>query len=349
MRSRNPRIQAEVRAEAIEWLITFSEKEVNAEALRRFNEWLRTSPEHVATYLRVAAFWQDADRIEPKHRRDIERLVRDASAESNVYSFEPRLAPRRDADRPLRSLSRPALAATALLLGVAILAVLWDTYFKTPTYVTNIGELRTITLEDGSVVTLNASSRIRLSFTRTERLVELTDGQALFRVTKDPARPFIVQSNEAKVTAVGTQFDVNRKSSGTVVTVLEGRVSVTGSAAEPTSPSRLNSPMLVSAGEQAIVTPVQASKHRESQPANVAAWTTGLLVFDSEPLREVARAFNRQNAKQLIITDPELQELRISGVFPAAGAGPIAKFLRERFGVHVVETDAAIRIEKPQG
>jgi ferric-dicitrate binding protein FerR (iron transport regulator) len=74
-----------------------------------------------------------------------------------------------------------------------------------------------------------------------------------------------------------------------------------------------------------------------------------LLVFDSEPLREVARAFNRQNAKQLIIADPELQELRISGVFPAAGAGPIAKFLRERFGVHVVETDAAIRIEKPQG
>jgi transmembrane sensor len=349
MRSRNPRIQAEVRAEAIEWLITFSEKEINAGALRRFNEWLRTSPEHVATYLRVAAFWQDADRIEAKHRRDTERLVRDAAAESNVYSFEPRVAPGRAVDRPLRWHARPALTATVLLLGVATLAILWNILFRTPTYATNVGELRTITLADGSVVTLNANSRMTLSFTRTKRLIQLTDGQALFRVTKDPARPFIVQSDDAKVTALGTQFDVNRKASGTVVTVLDGRVSVTGPPAESTSSSRPTGPMLVSAGEQAIVTPARASKHRESQPANVAAWTTGVLVFDSEPLREVARAFNRQNAKQLIIEDPELQELRISGVFPAAAAGPIAKFLRERFSVHVVETDTAIRIEKPQG
>lgn len=346
MRSRNPRIQAEVRAEAVEWLIAFSEKEVSAEALRRFNEWLRTSPEHVAMYLRVAAFWQDADRIEPKHHRDIERLVREATAESNVYSFEPRPIPHRTVHGPLRWLPRPALAAAALLLSVAILAVLWNTRFRTPTYMTNVGELRTITLADGSVVTLNANSRMTLSFTRTERLIELTDGQALFRVAKEAARPFIVQSNGAKVTAVGTQFDVNRKSSGTVVTVLEGRVSVTApAAAQPMSPSHLTGPLLVSAGEQAIVTPAQASKHRESQTANVAAWTTGLLVFDSESLREVARAFNRQNAKQLIIEDPELQELRISGVFPAAAAGPMVKFLRERFGVHVVETDTAIRIE----
>jgi len=344
MRSRNPRIQAEVRAEAIEWLIAFSEKEVNAEALRRFNEWLRTSPEHVATYLRVAAFWQDADRIEPKHVRDIERLVRDAAAESNVYSLEARVAPRPALDRPLRWFARPGFAAMALLLGVATLAVLWNTLFKAPTYATSVGELRTITLEDGSVVTLNAYSRITLSFTRTERLIELTEGQALFRVTKDPARPFIVQSNDAKVTAVGTQFDVNRKSSGTVVTVLEGRVSV-AAPAEKSTPGRLTSPMLVSAGEQAIVTPAQASKHREPQPANVAAWTTGLLVFDSEPLREVARAFNRQNAKQLVIEDPELQELEISGVFPTAAEGSLTRFLHERFGVRVVETDAAIRIE----
>ena len=349
MRSRNPRIQAEVRAEAIEWLITFSEQEVDAEDLRRFNDWLRTSPEHVATYLRVAAFWQDADRIEPGDRRDIERLVRDAARESNVYSFEPRVVSGRAVARPLRWLSRPVLAAATLLLGVAVLAVLWNTLFRTPTYATNVGELRTITLEDGSVVTLNANSRITLSFTRSKRLIELTDGQALFRVAKDPVRPFIVQSNDTKVTAVGTQFDVNRKTGGTVVTVLEGRVSVTGAAAEPTSPSHTNGPMLVSAGEQAIVTPAQASKHRESQPANVAAWTTGLLVFDSEPLREVARAFNRQNAKQLIIEDPELQELKISGVFPAAAVGPMARFLRERFGVQVVETDHAIRIERPQG
>lgn len=348
MKSRNPRIQAEVRAEAIEWLITFSEGDVDTEGRRRFNEWLRTSPEHVAMYLRIAAFWQDGDRIEPQHLRDIEALVRQASTESNVYSLAPG-APFPHAERSLRRVSRHVLAATALLLIFASLAVLWHTTFGTPTYGTNVGELRTITLDDGSVVTLNADSRIRVSFSRSQRAIELIDGQALFRVTKDPGRPFVVQSTNAKVTAVGTQFDVNRKSSGTVVTVLEGRVSVASPTREPASSSRATGPMLVSAGEQVIVTPAQASKHRESHPANVAAWTTGVLIFDSEPLREVAHAFNRQKAKRLIIADPELQELRISGVFPAAGAGAMAEFLRERFGVHVVETDTAIRLEKPQG
>lgn len=348
MKSRNSRIRAEIRAEAIEWLITFSEREVDAGGRRRFNDWLRASPEHVAMYLRIAALWQDADRIDPEQRRDIERLVSDASTESNVYSLAPEL-PHDRAERPLRRFSRQTLAAAALLLVCASLAIFLSVTFRIPTYATNVGELRTITLEDGSIVTLNAGSRIRVSYTRTERLIELTEGQALFRVNKDPARPFVVRSNDAKVTAVGTQFDVNRKGSGIVVTVLDGRVSVIGPAHESASPTPATPPMLVSAGEQAIVTSAQASKHREPHPANVAAWTTGLLVFDSEPLREVARAFNRQNARQLIIEDPELQELRISGVFPASGEAPIAEFLRERFGVRIVETDAAIRVEKPEG
>lgn len=346
MRSRNPRIQAEVRAEAIEWLITFSEEEVDAEDRRRFNEWLRTSPEHVAMYLRIAAFWQDADRLEPSHRRDIERLVREASIESNVHSLMSGPTPPQ-ARTLFHRVSIHAVAATAVLLVFGALAALWHTAYGSPSYATNVGELRTITLGDGSVVTLNADSRIKVSFTRSQRLIELSKGQALFHVKKDPERPFIVQSSEARVTAVGTQFDVNRKTIGTVVTVLEGRVSVADSAPAPTAPSGV--PMLVSAGEQAIVSQAQATKHRESHPANAAAWTTGLLVFDSEPLSEVARAFNRQNAKQLIIADPALQDLRISGVFPAAGAGPIAEFLRQRFGVQVVETDRSIRVEKPRG
>src|SRR5437868_13006598 len=131
MKSRNARIRAEIRAEAIEWLITFSEREVDAAGRRRFNEWLRASPEHVAMYLSIAALWQDADRIEPKQRRDVERLVSEASTESNVYSLVPSV-PHNDGDRPLRPLSRHGLAATALLLVLATLAVVWNTTFRTP-------------------------------------------------------------------------------------------------------------------------------------------------------------------------------------------------------------------------
>jgi transmembrane sensor len=83
-----------------------------------------------------------------------------------------------------------------------------------------------LTLADGSTVDLNARSSIRVEFSNSERRIELLDGQALFQVAKDKERPFIVRSGDATVRAVGTQFDVYRKSSGTTITVLEGRVAV---------------------------------------------------------------------------------------------------------------------------
>jgi transmembrane sensor len=220
---------------------------------------------------------------------------------------------------------------------------------RAPLYVTHVGELRTITLDDGSVITLNAASRMKVSFTRDQRWAELVEGQALFRVSKDALRPFVVESGGTRVTVVGTQFDVNRTSSGTVVTVLEGRVAVAGTPRNEGTKSGVAESLLVFAGEQAIVTTSEATKREAPNAAGVVAWTTGLLVFDSEPLREVARAFNRQNAKHLIVTDPALQELKISGVFPATGAARVAEFLRQRFAVQVIESDTEIRIEKPPG
>src|SRR5581483_2695252 len=165
-------------------------------------------------------------------------------------------------------------ALVAAALGVSVVSLATLTALRTPTYTTEVGELRTITLGDGSVVTLDAASRISVSFTRTQRSIELSDGQALFRVAKDPGRPFVVKSNNTRVTAVGTQFDVNRKSNGTVVTVLEGRVSVAGPPQEPAARTLDTGPILVSAGEQAILTSAQASKHRALNPANATAWTT---------------------------------------------------------------------------
>jgi transmembrane sensor len=117
-----------------------------------------------------------------------------------------------------------AAAACAILATLA--AALWWQTERYPLYSTDVGERRSLTLADGSTVDLNARSSIRVEFTKTERHVELLGGQALFQVAKDSARPFIVRSAEATVRAVGTQFDVNRKPSGTTVTVLEGRVAV---------------------------------------------------------------------------------------------------------------------------
>lgn len=130
--------------------------------------------------------------------------------------------------RPWR---RVALAAAIVfgILGTA--AAVWFSLYAATTYTTGIGEQRLVALEDGSTVEMDANSRIRVRFTEHERTVDLVKGQALFRVAKNAARPFIVVSGDTRVRAVGTQFDVYRKASKTSVTVIEGRVAVLPGAA----------------------------------------------------------------------------------------------------------------------
>ncbi len=93
-------------------------------------------------------------------------------------------------------------------------------------YQTDVGELRSVRLEDGSRVMLDTRSRIRVSFSATARDVELLEGQAHFDVAKNPARPFRVRTAFAEVVAVGTSFDVAAQPARTTVTLIEGRVNV---------------------------------------------------------------------------------------------------------------------------
>src|SRR5258705_86287 len=102
----------------------------------------------------------------------------------------------------------------------------WVQFSGQPTYTTDVGEQRSLRLVDGSTVILNSRSRLHVAFTETARPLEVRQGQALFHVAKNSARPFIVRSDGTVVRAVGTQFDVNRNRSGTIVTVVEGRVAV---------------------------------------------------------------------------------------------------------------------------
>lgn len=348
MKANTQKLNSQVREAAVEWLLAFCEAEVDAAGREAFNAWLRTSPEHVRAYLRVSALWAEAGRIDQARKRSVDALVQQALAGSNVVQLAP-VERRIEAPRASRLVTWSFPIAASLLLGV--LGVFGGLqYLKSPTYSTQIGEQRSVTLSDGSRIELNADSSIRVRFTADQRLVELTAGQALFSVAKNPQRPFIVRTGDTDVKVVGTQFDVYRKGSQTVVTVVEGRVAVTGrdqASAIPTTSGASVEPVLLSAGEQAVIRP---SAVIAPQPANVeaaVAWTDGLLMFESTPLREVVHEFNRHNLKPLVIENESLQSLEISGVFPATGVKSVLSFLQRRFGVDVRETDAEIRITRP--
>jgi transmembrane sensor len=232
--------------------------------------------------------------------------------------------------------------------------------YRYPTYTTQVGERLSITLVDGSSVELNARSKIRVRFSKVERDVELVNGQALFEVAKDKARPFIVRSGEAVVRAVGTQFDVYRRKNATTVTVIEGRVAVlmplapNSSATDndrtlvATSGSReTRSPaVFVAAGEQVIVTNQIVRAPQRADVAVATAWTQRRLVFESSALSDVIEDFNRYNTRQLVIEDPQLNDFHVSGVYSSTDPASLIRFLRAQPGVEVIEMDEEVRITK---
>jgi transmembrane sensor len=380
-------------AEASTWFVEFREGNVAPARRARFDEWLRRSPEHIQAYLEVSAAWSELPTSDPESRIDVEALITRARASCddnivalgasglgedtpgglegrsrarwNPFSIFSRRLPPAIAVSSRSSMSRRLLAASVAFLAMLVCLGVWLTLFRVDTYTTGLGEQRTVRLADGSTLELNALSKVRIRLSSASRDIELASGQALFHVTKDPARPFIVRSGEATVRAVGTQFDVYRKMSGTTVTVLEGEVAVLSegrgfyaSPAPSAPPERMRQggapagatrPVLLSAGEQVTVTAQQVSKPKKADVAAATGWTEHRLVFEATPLAEVADEFNRYNAKRLVIADGPLRSLGISGVYSSADPESLIGFLRAQPVFVLTETADEIHVALREG
>lgn len=366
-RPSSARLNAQIYSEAAEWFVNCRSGALDDVARRKFDAWLRQSPQHLSAYLELAALWDEAPALDAGRRWDTETLIAEALADhSNVV---PLTRPSKPIGASSSSAPMRWLAASIAAMAIGLAALVWVYLFREPVYVTQIGEQRSIALSDGSTMELNSRSKVRVRYSEHERALELLEGQALFRVAKDAARPFVVTSDGTRVRAVGTQFDVNKKREGTVVTVVEGRVSVltdvpdarvdpiavdmsesmprlpeTAAAGSARAPEHEG--ILLAAGEQITVTDTATKQATRPDVARAIAWTQRQLVFDGATLTEVAEEFNRYNRRQLVLRDPELYEFHISGVFASTDPGALLAFLRERAGVHVEETDHAIFLTK---
>lgn len=350
---------SQILEEASTWFVELSEGHLTDKTREQFSDWLRASPEHVRAYLQISALWEDAPLL-GKGAEDVEALIARTRAAGNVVRVgkdrQPLSARSRRFVTPLRS----ALAASLVLVAIGI--TFW--LQQRGVYETAIGEQRLLTLADGSTIELNAQSRVRVHFTAAERSIDLLEGQVLFHVTHDTARPFIVHSGAASVRAVGTQFDVDRRSGETIVTVVEGRVAVLpDSPLQPMSANALDSSapsisapdfaltgpggahgLLLTAGEQVTLTAKAASRPTRTDVAAAIAWTQRKLVFASSPLTQVADEYNRYHQKRIVIRDRRLASFLVSGVFSATDSRAFVAFLRAQPNLTVHETDTEIEI-----
>lgn len=204
--------------------------------------------------------------------------------------------------------------------------------FSHPTYVTAVGETRDVSLEDGSRIMLDTSSRVRISFAAGARDVELLEGQAHFDVAKDHTRPFRVRTRSAEVIAVGTSFDVAARPALTTVTLIEGRVNVRSTIEGSDGATH---PESLTPGQQLDITDEgQFLGKKPVRLSSVTSWQRGTIELDDVPLADALTTLNRYSNTKIVIDADHLQSRRVSGVFVVGDVETEALVLQRFLGLH---------------
>lgn len=315
--------------EAAAWLQRL--KTATPKEQAEFALWLRESHAHVREMLLASSWEVVLHHLGNQHRVDASKLRRLCT---NVVA----VADRRASTAPKRTLALrwswiAAMSVTfaitaAVFLGAApfLREVLWHEF------VTSVGEQRTVALEDGSVISLNAQSSVRVDFSPQSRDVHLHDGQALFSVVHDKARPFRVHVGDSVIQAIGTKFDVHRLAGRIDVAVLEGRVQVrrerADSGVSPSLATLVSRTQLAEGEALSISNAGEISVPKSVDITEISAWRQRRLVFRDRPLSEIVDEFQRYNVKpRMRVEGDELRERRFNGVFDADDPEMLVSYL----------------------
>jgi transmembrane sensor len=303
--------------EAAVWMARLHAPERTASVERGFRRWLAEKPSHAAAFETISTAWDLTGALQ---RRPFPKLTRWERA-------------------GFRSGFLRAAAAVGSVAALAILAIIF--YVRAGGYATAVGEQRVLTLDDGTRVTLNTSSRVVIDYSESERRVNLKQGEALFEVARNPGRPFIVVAGEQLVRALGTEFIVRRDERQLAVTLLEGKVTVSPEAHEPPGPPPGRDTPAAGQAEVFTLTPGQrltlsssAPPHLDSPSINqLSAWRLGQVELDDASLAEAVAEMNRYSATQLIVATPQAAALRINGVFRVGDAAGFAAAVARSYGL----------------
>jgi len=219
-------------------------------------------------------------------------------------------------------------------------------------YSSTIGEHRTIRLDDGSTLSLNSDTLIDVAYTPGLRSLSLHRGEAHFEVAQDAARPFLVIVNGRTVRAVGTAFNVRRRSDADLdLLVTEGVVSTY--AADRRNGTGLDVPAdaaRLSAGQLLRVrsgNPVQVVRLPEAELEAMTSWQRGVLVLDGITLEAALAEARRYTTRRLVIDDASLGGIRLGGSFRTDDLSPLFRALEANFGIVTHEdADGTLRLRR---
>lgn len=277
--------------------------------------WLANDPRHADAYAESMIVW---DEIGPMAQRLRAQPSPPVAANNNRRSW----------------------LTMGVAAGVCMIAFWWTTNPTSPAYATGVGEQRVVQLADGSSLTMNTDTRVRIDFDEGERNIILDKGEVLFQVAHDRSRPFVVRAAAQQVTATGTAFVVRRMPSWVEVTLLNGRVQLGPIGAANRALVALAPGERIRRNLDGAVAVVDRPKIEQ-----VIAWCDGLLILDRSSLRDAIAEMNRYQLKPIVLRT-QSQGAPLSGVFRTGESRRFARSVAPIYGLKVREMPDAIILEQ---
>ncbi|CAD6881211.1 hypothetical protein [Methylomonas albis] len=292
--------------QATTWFVALQSEHCNDKQLQTFEQWLLQDPAHQQAYAEVTGLWGDLDTLKT---RKITGLDAARSARPRIW--------------------RNSKALTGCLLLGAILTGAWLDYSTPGTdYRTSIGEQQTVQLADGSQMQLNTNTQLSVRLSWWRREIELQQGEAMFKVAHQAWRPFTVHTGDLQIKDIGTVFNVRHDTLGTAVSVLEGEVSLLAGRS-------WFGENLAAGFSRKIDQNGHWQKSGKTSVEQVAAWTSGQLLFDHTPLAEVVAELERYHTVRFAFADPALAKQTLSGSFNSADLKPFLQALEKILPIRV--------------
>ena len=327
-----PVVTREIAAEAAVWIARLHGPDRSNHMERECRAWQARSAAHRLAFERGTDLWMEA-----------------AGVDRAAVARAAALGEPMGVVKTVRVQRWPVAAAltTILLVGVLVFGPWWGR----DAYDTGVGEQRIVMLQDGTRMSLNTSTRVRVALGSDRRTVDVEGGEALFEVAKDASRPFVVRAAGSEVTATGTAFVVRYtpaiegRRDAVDITLVEGRVMVRG-AGEVGVAAKSADGVEMTPGQRLRVTGLgRGQVAAELKPQvdrphvdQVLAWKRGEAVFDNASLPEAVAEMNRYSATPITVNSTgAMNNLRVSGVFRTGDNRGFARALAKLHGLLVRE------------
>lgn len=300
-----PEHQDRLEQETIEWLVRLNSGEAKPEDYAEFAKWRQRSPAHQEAYLKISGLWESLE--QPLLTWQTQQMSTVHTKDDDHDSVLPNATKASQHNKTSRRYKPLAFAVICVLV---FSLSLFPDYLRHPfaDFRTHIGEQRSITLADGSIIHLNTDTAINTAYTAQIRSVEILQGEAKFEVAHDVQRPFVVTSGPVATRALGTKFLVRYEADKGQVTLLEGNVESRLINHSPQGQGKYQ----LKAGQQIMFTGHKLSPPQTANINAIPAWQQGRLMLNFVNLADAIQEINRYRRGTVKLLDNKLAEREIN-------------------------------------